>query len=67
MIERGNPLFAVTKVTSATKKFRDKTLESEQIRTLLGPTKGADSRLHVKQRFENTNSRPITTEEVFKS
>ena len=26
MIEQGNPLFAVTQVTSATKKFRDKKL-----------------------------------------
>ena len=34
MIERGNPLFAVTEVTSATKKFRENS-ESEQIRTLL--------------------------------
>ena len=34
MIERGNPLFAVIKVTSATKKFVDNS-ESKQIRTLL--------------------------------
>ena len=33
MIERGNPLFVVTKVTSSTKKFSFR--ESEQIRTLL--------------------------------
>ena len=35
MIERGNPLSTVTKVTSQVTKFRDKTLENEQIRTLL--------------------------------
>ena len=35
MIERGNSLFAVTQVTRKVTKFRDKTSESEQIRTLL--------------------------------
>ena len=35
MIERGNPLSAVTQVTSQVTKFRDKNSENEQIRTLL--------------------------------
>ena len=35
MIERGNPLFAATQVTHKVTKFRGKTLEKEQIRTLL--------------------------------
>ena len=35
MIERGNPLFAVTQVTRKVRKFRDKNSENEQIRTLL--------------------------------
>ena len=41
--------------------------ESEQIRTLLERQKKSRFSLTVKQRFENTNSRPITTEEVFKN
>ena len=35
MIERGNPLSTVTKITSQVAKFREKNSENEQIRTLL--------------------------------
>ena len=53
-------------VTSAQETQRHNS-ESEQNQDSPGATKRADSRWTVKQRFENTNSRPITTEEVFKS
>ena len=66
MIERGHPLFAVTQVTSATKKFRDKTLKANRL-GLSWSDKGNIFSLIVKQRFKNTNSRPSTTEEVFES
>ena len=66
MIERGNPLFAVTYVTSKVKKFRDKTLKANRL-GLSWTDKGSKSSLTVKWRFENTNSRPIMTEEVFKN
>ena len=41
--------------------------ENEQIRTLLERDKESRFSLTVKQRLENTNSQPITTEEFFKS
>ena len=66
MIERWNPLFAVTKVTSTAKKFRDETLKPNRL-GLYWTDKGSKFSLTVKWRFESTNSRPITTEEVYKS
>ena len=66
MIERGNPLFAVTKVTSATKKFRDKTLKANRL-GLSWTDKESKSSLTARRRLENTNSRLIMTEEEFKN
>ena len=65
MIERGNPLFAVPKVKSAAKKFRDKTLKASRL-GLSWTDKGSKSSLTVK-RSKNTNSKPIMKGEVFKS
>ena len=66
MIERGNPLFAVTQVTRKVTKFRDKTLKVNRL-GLSWTDKGSKSSPTVKRRFENTNSRPIMTEEVYKN
>ena len=65
MIERWNPLFAVTYVTSKVTKFRDKTLKTNRL-GLFWTDKGSKSSLTAKRRFENTNSRLIMTEEVYK-
>ena len=61
-----NPLFVVTQVTSKVKKFRDKTLKATRL-GLSWIEKGSKSSLTVKRRFENTNSRLIMTEEVYKN
>ena len=66
MIERGNPLSTVTKVTSQVTKFRDKTLKTNRL-GLSWTDKGSKSSLTVKRRLENTNSRLIMTEEVYKN
>ena len=57
MIERGNPLSTVTKVTSQVTKFRDKTLQTNRL-GLSWTDKGSKSPLTVRRRLENTNSRP---------
>ena len=64
MIERGNPLFA--DLCPALKKLRDTTLRINRL-GLSWSDKESRLSLIVKQRFENTNSRQIMTEEVFKS
>ena len=66
MIERGNPLFAATQVTRKVTKFRDKTPKTNRL-GLSWTDKGSKSSLTVKRRLENTNSRLIMTEEVFKN
>ena len=58
-------MFAVTQVTRNVTKFRDKTLNANRL-GLSWTDKGSKSSLTVKRRFENTNSRLIMTEEVFK-
>ena len=65
VIERGNPLYSVMQVTRKVTKFRDKTLKTKRL-GLSWTDNASKSSLIVKRRFENTNSRPITTEEVFK-
>ena len=47
---------------SSAQETQRHTSESEQIRILRGTDKESRFSLTVKQRFENTNSRPITTE-----
>ena len=66
MIERGNQLFAVTQVTGKVAKFRDKTLKANRL-GLSWTDKESKFSLTVKRRFENTNSRLIMTEEVYKN
>ena len=60
MIERGNPLFAVTQVTR-----KVKTLKTNRL-GLSWTDKGSKSSLTGTRRFESTNSRLIMTEEVHK-
>ena len=50
MIERGNPLFAVTQVTRKVTKFRDKTLKANRL-GLFWTDKGSKSSLTVIRRF----------------
>ena len=64
MIERGDPLFA--HLCRAPKKLRDSTLKTNRL-GLSWSDKGSRFSLTVRRRLENTNSRPITTEEVFKN
>ena len=66
MIEQGNPLFAVTQVTRKVTKFRGNS-EREQISTLLDRQREQLLAGLSSGDSKNTNSRPITTEEVFKS
>ena len=65
-IERGNPLFA-----PLTHKFRvfNKRDTAQKVSKLgfFWNDKESKFSLTVKQRFENTNSRPIMKEELFKS
>ena len=63
-IERGDPLFA--HLCRARKKLKDATLKVNRL-GLSWSDKESRSSLTVKQRFENTNSKQITTERVFKS
>ena len=60
----GKPV--VCRLVSSAQETQRHNSENEQIRTLLERQRDRFS-LTVKQRFENTNSKPITTEEVFKS
>ena len=60
MIERRNPWFAATHVTSKVEKFRDKTLKANRF-GLSWIDKATKSSLVVKRRSENTNSRLIST------
>ena len=64
MIERGDPLFA--HLSRALKKLSDTTLKVSKSGFFWNDKESRFS-LTVKQRFENTNSRPIMTEDVFKS
>ena len=59
-------LFAVTQVTRKVTKFRGKTLEANRL-GLFWTDKWSKSSLIPKRRLENTNSRLIMTEEVFKT
>ena len=65
-IERGDPLFAphFDSLVSSVRETQRHNSESEQIRILLGHQR---EQITVKQRFENTKSRPIMTEEALKS
>ena len=64
MIERRNLLFA--DLRRALKKLRDTTLRMNRL-GLSWSDKESRFSLTVKQRFKITNSKLITTEEVFKS
>ena len=64
MIERGDLLFA--DLCRALKKLRETTLKANRL-GLSWSDKESRFSLTVKQKFENTNSKPITIEEVFKS
>ena len=64
MKQRGEPLFA--QVSSAQKKLSDKTLKANRLGLSWSDKENRFS-LAVKQRFENTNSRPTTIEEVYKN
>ena len=64
--KRRNPLFAALQVTNQVTKFRDKILNTNRSGFFWTDT-GSKSSLTVKRRFENTNSRLIMTEEVFKN
>ena len=67
MIERGDPLFAhLVHKFRASKKLRDTNSKVNRL-GLSWNDKESRFSLTVKQRFENRNFRPITTEEVFKS
>ena len=65
-IERGNPLFAVTQVTRKVTKFRGKTLKANRL-GLSWTDKESKSSPTARRRLENTNSRLIMTEEVYKN
>ena len=64
IIERGDPLFAP--VSSAQKKLREIPLRVMRLGHSWSDKESKYSRT-VKQRYENTNSNLITTEEVFKN
>ena len=67
MIERGDPLWhRLTHKFQVFEKFRD-TAQKVSKSGFFWNDKESRFSLTVKQRFENTNSRPIMTEEVFKS
>ena len=68
MIERRDPLFPphLTHKFRVSKKLRDTALKVNRL-GLSWSNKESRFSLTVKQRFENTNSRPITTKEVSKS
>ena len=62
---KGRPVVLVHKFRAA-RKLRDTPLRVNRL-GLSWIDQGSRFSLTVKQRFKNTNSRPITTEEVFKS
>ena len=62
MIERGDPLFA--HLCRAPKKLRDTTLKVNRL-GLSWSDKESRFSLTVKQRFENTNSKPITRQKTY--
>ena len=67
VIERRDPLFAhLTHKFRVFKKVRDTAQKVSKSGFFWNDEESRFS-LIVKQRFKNTNSRPITTEEVFKS
>ena len=66
MIERGDPLFAHWTHRFRVFKKRDTAQKVSKLGFFCNDLKSRFS-LTVKQRFKNTNSRPNTTEEVFKS
>ena len=66
MIERGNPVFAVTQVTRKVEKFRDKTLKANRL-GLSWTDKGSKSSPTVRRKSGDTNSRLIMTEEENKN
>ena len=61
----GRPV--VCRLVSSVQETQRHNSENKQIGTLLERQRESRFSLTVKQRFENTNFRPITTEEVFKS
>ena len=56
MIERGNPVFAVTQVTRKVEKIRDKTLKTNRL-GLSWTDKGSKSSPTVRRKSGETNSR----------
>ena len=67
MIERGDPLFAhLTHKFRLSKKLKDTAQKVSKLGFFRSDKESRFS-LTVKHRFKNTNSRPIATEEVFKS
>ena len=62
----GKPVVGRDKSTESGYEIQRQNSENEQIRTLL-TDKGSKSSLIVKRRLENTNSRPIMTEEENKN
>ena len=64
IIERRDPLFAP--LSSAQKKLRETPLRMNRL-GFFWNDKESKSSLTVKQRYENTNSKRITTEEVYKN
>ena len=67
VIERGDPLWnSLTRKFQTSEKTRATALKINRL-GLFWIDKESRFSLTVKQRFENTNSRPIMTEEVFKS
>ena len=72
-MERGNPLWTVTKVMIERSnpllkvtKFTDETLKKNRLGLSWTDT-GRKSSLNARRRLENTNSRLIVTEEVYKN
>ena len=67
LVERGDPLFAqVPSAQNPPKKLRETPLRLNRS-GFFWNDKGSRFSLTVKRRFESTNSRPITTEEVYKN
>ena len=67
MMERGNPLFAVTQVTRKVTKFRDKTLKVNRLGLSWTGNRAQILADCQERRFQNTNSRLIMAEEVYKN
>ena len=66
IVERRDPLLAVTRVTRKVAKFRDKTSKTNRF-GLYWTDKGSKSSLTFTRRLNSTNSRQIITEEVYKN